>query len=341
MGTKPKRAIFMIGVTAAVYTGIRYLLPLILPFFISYGLARLIWPFVRWTGQKLHVPETAAILLGLAGIMLFIVAAAGGLGWLAWRQISELVRKLPEYISYGESLLMSAFEVLGDKFGRGENTGERMQLQIQKLGAQLRDEMLPQIAAFLVPTAARIGNLFAGIMIAAVSSVFFIRERSAVREWMEKSVYRREIRVITKRLGSLGRAFFKTQGIIFVLVALICTIGLRLIGNRYFLLLGAGLAILDMLPVFGTGSVLLPWTLIVMFMGKWGQAGGLALIYLLTYYLREFLEAHMMGKQLGITSLEMMISMYAGLKLFGLWGLFLGPVGWILIKEIDKTLYIG
>lgn len=341
MGTKPKRAIFMIGVTAAVYLGIRYLLPLILPFFISYGLARLIWPFVRWTGQKLRLPEILGILVGLAGAAVLAIAASVGLGWLAWKQLSELTGKLPEYISHGESLLLSAFEVLGDKFGSEENAGEWIQLQIQKLGTQFRDVMLPQLAASLLPTAVRIGDLFAGIMIAVVSSVFFIRERSAVREWMEKSVYRREIRVITKRLGSLGRAFFKTQGVIFVLVALICTIGLRLIGNRYFLLVGVGLAFLDMLPVFGTGSVLLPWALVEVFLGRWKKAGCLTAIYLLAYYLREFLEAHMMGKQLGITSLEMMISMYAGLKLFGLWGLFLGPIGWILIKEIDKTLYIG
>lgn len=342
MGTKAKRAIFIIGVTAAVYAGIRYLLPLLLPFFISYGIARMIWPFVRWANQKLRLPEIAGTLIGLFGVLLLFVVVIAGSGWLAWQQICELMGKFPEYITHGEKILLLASDAVGKQFGiGGESAAGAIKQWTSELGGLLRDEILPRVISSLIPTAVRMGNLFAGLMIAVVSAVFFIREREAVKEWVEKSVYRREIRVIAKRLGNLGRAFLKTQGVIFLLVMFVCTVGLRLIGNRYFLLIGVGIALLDMLPVFGTGCILLPWAVVELVSGRWVTAGVLALLYFLTYYLREFLEAHMMGKQLGITSLEMMIAMYAGFKLFGLWGLFLGPIGWILIKEIDNTLYIG
>ena len=96
----------------------------------------------------------------------------------------------------------------------------------------------------------------------------------------------------------------------------------------------------DILPIFGTGTILIPWAAVCLLTGSFSQAAGLVVIYVLTYFLRELLEARMMGKQMGIGSLEMMSAMYAGLKLFGIWGLFLGPIGWILIKEIDKTLYL-
>ena len=61
---------------------------------------------------------------------------------------------------------------------------------------------------------------------------------------------------------------------------------------------------------------------------------GLLIIYLICYFTREFLEPRLMGKQIGISELEMIISMYIGIKLFGLMGVLLGPVGYLLIEDI-------
>ncbi len=342
MGTKQKRAIFIIGVTAAVYAGIRYLLPLVLPFFVSYGLARLIWPFVRKAKEIIHLPETLSSIVGLLAVAAVFAGIMIGIGGLAVHQLAELAGNLPQYVEQGEQLLLKTADRAGEWFGvSGNFAANEVQKRIREASMQLQETLVPKMISALLPTAVRMGDGFAALMVMVAASVFFIREREEIKAWKEKSVYRREIRIITKRLGSLGKAFFKTQGIIFLLVTVTCVTGLWLLGNKYFLLVGTGLGILDMLPVFGTGSVLVPWAVIELIAGKWKMGAGLILIYLLTYYLREFLEAHMMGKALGITSLEMMIAMYAGLKLFGLWGLFLGPIGWILIKEIDKTLYIG
>ncbi len=342
MSTKQKRAIFMIGVTAAVYAGIRYLLPLVLPFFISYGLARLIWPFVRKAKELVHLPETIGIVCGLLVTVAALLGLLTVLGGLAGKQLARLAGEMPQYVMRAERLLLEIADKIGLRLGMNEITvANEVQKRIQAASIQLQENLFPQLMSSLIPTAVRLGDWFAGAMVAVVASVFFIKERDVIKAWKERSIYRREIRVISKKLGRLGRAFFKTQGIIFLLVTIICVLGLWILGNQYFLLIGVGLGILDMLPVFGTGSVLVPWALIQILAGKWKMSAGLFVMYLLTYYLREFLEARMMGKELGLASLEMTIAMYAGLKLFGLWGLFLGPIGWILIKEIDKTLYIG
>lgn len=350
MSTKQKRAVFFIGVTAAVYGLLRYLLPLVLPFLFAYGLARLVWPLASFLNRRFGIPESAGAALGL---LLYAAAGAAlllGLGMLAGRQISELLRQLPGYMEQAERLLTELAGRVGRWFGETGSMENQASVSGDRLAAgvaaglrdcmdTMQEEILTKAAGGLMPAAATAGNLFAAATVAAVSSIFFIKERRQIKGWMDGSVFRREIRMVTRRLGSLARAFFRTQGIIFLLVTSICVAGLLVLGNRYFLLVGIVIGIVDVLPVFGTGTILIPWAILSVLTGNWAQAGGLMVIYLLTYYLREFLEAHMMGQQLGIGSLEMMAAMYVGLKLFGLFGLFLGPIGWILIKEIDKTLY--
>lgn len=342
MSTKRKRAVFFAGISAAVYGGIRYLLPLVLPFFISYGLARMAWHPAAWMKKKTGLPEGIG-----AGICLAVYAAAfiGLLWWLgglAGKQAAELAKQLPVYLEQAGSGILWFFKAVCGWMGIGNDAAETAaQGFTSDIGALLGEAAAQKAAGGLLPFMGKAGSLFAAAATAFVSAVFFIDERGRIRQWMQTSIFRREIRILSRRLGSLARAFFKTQGLIFLLVTCVCTAGLCLLGNPYFLLAGTAIGLLDVLPVFGTGTVLIPWAFLCAFLGKWGQAAGLTVIYLITYYLREFLEARMMGKELGISSLEMMIAMYAGLKLFGIGGLFLGPVGWILIKEIDKTLYFG
>ena len=109
--------------------------------------------------------------------------------------------------------------------------------------------------------------------------------------------------------------------------------GIFSLKNPYYILAGAGIGILDALPVFGTGTVLIPWTLFCLLRGRWGRGAAIFAIYLVCYFLREILEARLMANQVGLTPLETLISIYAGLQLFGLWGFLLGPLGILLVKE--------
>ena len=85
---------------------------------------------------------------------------------------------------------------------------------------------------------------------------------------------------------------------------------------------------------------MIPWAVIMLFTGNWTYAIGLMLLYLLSYFLREILEAKLMGSRMGIRPLEMLMSMYAGLLLFGVTGFLLGPLGYLLVRELSG-LYTG
>ena len=99
---------------------------------------------------------------------------------------------------------------------------------------------------------------------------------------------------------------------------------------------GIGIGILDALPIFGTGTVLLPWAVWSAVTGEWRQAGILAALYAVCYFVRQILEARMMGGQVGLSSLETLAAVYVGLELFGFFGSDFGAPGASSDRRSDR-----
>ena len=147
------------------------------------------------------------------------------------------------------------------------------------------------------------------------------------------SMFHREFFLLGRRLAVTGSAWLKTQSVIFLMTSSLSMLGLLLIGNPYYILGGIGIGVLDALPIFGTGTALVPWSILLLFKREWGHALILFGLYLLCYFLREFTEAHLMGKKMGLSPLETLAAIYVGLQLFGLFGFLLGPIGLLIIKD--------
>ena len=156
------------------------------------------------------------------------------------------------------------------------------------------------------------------------------------KERIQESLYQPEFVRIKNLLCIVANAYLRTQGIIMILTTIVCTFGFFLLGNPYYILAGVGIGLLDALPVFGTGTVLLPWTIFCFLQGQWGRGMTVFGIYLICYFLREILEARLMGDEVGLTPLETLASIYIGLQLFGIFGFLLGPVGLLLVKEFGN-----
>ena len=145
--------------------------------------------------------------------------------------------------------------------------------------------------------------------------------------------------MVGQRLVSVGNAWLRTQFVIMAVTSILCILGLFLIGNSYSLLLGIGIGILDALPIFGTGTVLIPWGIVMLLQKKWKEGLVILALYVVCYFVREILEARIMGNKVGLSALETLISMYVGLKLFGIAGFLLGPVGLLLVEDLVELYW--
>lgn len=342
MSSKQKRVFQLLGTTGAIYLIFKYLLPLVIPFLIAIILAKIINPAVKWLGIQFHLkpPLAAALLLVVGGSIL---------GWLLYwiggqllLQIKNLMQMWPTYEAqlcyWGDCACEKMEKLLHLQQGSVTH-------MVNNMGRRITEELpqitVPYVAECSAGLIGKMSGVAAVLMIIVFSVIFYIRDEESYEKWMGQSIFAEEINYFSGHFGHVGRVYLKTQGIIMLITATVCCVGLYLIGNEYSILLGIVIGIVDALPLFGTGTIFIPWVIVDILLGRWRTAVKLLILYLICYVLRQILEPRMLGEKLGVTPLEVVASVYVGLKLFGFSGLFLGPIAWILWKEIDKKYFLA
>ena len=289
---------------------------------------------ISFRGRTIGIPigVIGGVELILLCILLFVLLAAGGR-----RFMEELERFLEELPGRMEelSLLGGQFEQSAERFlhlpaGR---LGQLFRGTGLQGGGQVKEILLPQLLQKSVPAAARIVRAVVVVVLFFIASILSLQEMDELRRRRFDSMFHREFFLLGRRLAVTGSAWLKTQSVIFLMTSSLSMLGLLLIGNPYYILGGIGIGVLDALPIFGTGTALVPWSILLLFKREWGHALILFGLYLLCYFLREFTEAHLMGKKMGLSPLETLAAIYVGLQLFGLFGFLLGPIGLLIIKD--------
>ena len=174
-------------------------------------------------------------------------------------------------------------------------------------------------------------------LVVFLAAILSLQEMEDLRDRRDQSAFRKEFNMIGSRLVQTGKAWFRSQGIILFITTGLCIGGMFLLRNPYYIMAGIGIGILDALPIFGTGTVLIPWAVLRLAVGDWKQALVLTAIYLVCYFVRQILEVRMMGGQVGLSPLETLASVYVGLELFGFFGFILGPLGLLLIEDMVEA----
>ena len=343
LSRKQKKAFLTAAVTAGVYFSFRYLLPLIFPFLAAYLMALFLRPSaaflekrlrISFRGRRIGVPigVIGGVELVLLCLLLIGLLAAGGQRFIEEldRFVEELPGRMRELALLGQQLEASAERLFHLPDGTISSLFHGKDLQG---GGQVKELLLPQLLQKSVPAAAGIVRAVVVIVLFFIASILSLQEMDELRRRRFDSMFHREFFLLGRRLAVTGSAWLKTQLVIFLMTSTLSVLGLLMIGNPYYILGGIGIGVLDALPIFGTGTALVPWSIYLLFKREWGHALILFGLYLLCYFLREFTEAHLMGKKMGLSPLETLAAIYVGLQLFGLFGFLLGPIGLLIIKD--------
>ena len=330
---KQKMFFYMIIATAAVYFGLKYILPLFVPFLAAYFIAWLIRPLVSFLHRKLGIPP---VIGGAAAILLLFAAVGTGLFWLGRMLIDQLTAffsNLPEYqlmlSEQIEGICSGCDRVFKLPPGTAEAAVEENMRLVMK---NVQTEVIPALSKQSISVAIGAAGLLGILLIVIVSALLIVKDMESYKERFRDSRFYREIHRITGKLSETGIAYLRTQGIIMLIIAAICTIGLLMIENNYALLIGIGIALFDAFPVLGSGLILIPWAVICLLAKDIRAAVILAVMYVSCQLVREVLEPKMLGNKIGIPPIGTMMAMYVGVKLFGVSGFLLGPVGLIILK---------
>lgn len=340
---KFRKCVRILGAAAAVYGVFRFLLPLVAPFVFAWLTALMLKPLAcrlsgtvrfRWRGRSAGLPVGAAGLLVLA----VLIGGGGALLYAGGRRLCQqavmLAEKFPRWVEQLDRYLTAGCrQVEGALSLKPDTMVCAARDMIRSLAGTVKHGAMPYVMGNSVNIARACVCCCVIAVLYLIGVMLFLQEMDGWRERMEESVYREEFARIKKLLCVVANAYLRTQGIIMLLTTAVCAAGFFLMGNSYYILAGVGIGILDALPVFGTGTVLIPWAVVCFFRGQWGNGVMILGIYLVCYFLREILEARLMGSRVGLTPLETLVSMYAGLQMFGILGFVLGPLGLLLVKE--------
>lgn len=339
------KIIKIVGVTAVVYLVFRYMLPLVTPFVFSYGTAVILKPSaekiagrlkVNWKGRRIGVPPCIVAVLELIAIMALVGFGIYAGGRRVYRQVVLLMEQLPLWLEHLDVWLTGMCHQMEMVMDLRENSMVFfIQDMVLNLGNSIKQGIMPYLMGNSVAAAQ---YLVGGVIITVlfiIGVMLFVQELDGIGIRMKASAFWPEYERIGSLFLMMGKAYFRAQGIILLFTMIICTVGLFFLKSPYYILAGIGLGILDALPIFGTGTVLIPWALLCFLQRQWSRGLAVIILYLVCYVQRQILEAKMLADRVGLSPLETLVSIYVGLQLFGIIGVVLGPIGTLIIKEFS------
>lgn len=322
----------------------------------AYVLARWLLPFpLAWGAAALMEPAVSRLCRhgfsrgAAAGIcLLAALAALGGLLWLPVhrlvRELSELSSGLPEILS-ALSGTLSRWETLLSAWLAKAPEGLRGILEQAIRGTEESLTALPgklssRVLGWLPTIAAAAPNLLLSAVTAVLGTYFISASypellHGAARLLPERALCR--ARLLRRDLRrTLGR-WFRAQLIMLAITFAVLSAAFLLLRVRYALLLALGTAVVDALPVLGTGTVLLPWAAYEVLTGGVPLGLGLAITYAAVTLLHQSIQAKLLGDSLGLHPLAALLSVYAGFRIWGVWGMISFPILAVSLRQIADS----
>lgn len=323
-----------------VCVGGLWLLKFFLPFVIGWLIAMVANPLVKFLERRLNLVRKHSSVIIVVAVLAGII---GGLYFLVGRVIIEirlLVLDMPEIYEAFRLELMEALDSLNRMVARmPTGVQEWFNRTNENLGG-IASSLMQKIA---FPTVTVAGNVAKGIpgalvnsIVVILSSYFFIAEQDRIRDLAGRlipSSFYSYGGLFRKDLKNLIGGYFLAQFRIMFVVAVVLAVGFLILGVRYGILLAVLIAILDFLPLFGTGTALFPWAVVKLLSGEAAFAVGLILLYVLTQVVRQIIQPKIVGDSMGLPPLLTLVFLYVGFKIRGISGMILAvPVGLVGVK---------
>ncbi len=196
----------------------------------------------------------------------------------------------------------------------------------------------------LLSTAKQIPSVLIAVVITLVASCFMTTEYPKVMafirlqfpEHRRNDIDRAKV-LLKSSLGKMGKAYALIMLVTFIEMSVGLTV-LRLIGvfqSNYIIMIAVVTAIIDIVPVLGTGTVLIPWAVYSFITGSFGLGIGLVVIYAAITVIRQVIEPKLVAGQLGLSPIVTIAALYFGLKIFGVLGMLITPILVIMLKLLN------
>lgn len=360
-----KRKTFIISfIYVAIFIGlyyftINYALGYIFPFVFAAALSVFLQRPIKAITKKLHIKAHSAVSIILVLlIVVVILGTAAGLLFALGSELKEFftymfsnISSLSELVDAAEvfvmDLLVKLPKGIGDALG-GYVVDFFDKIGTKSMGIDMSVLSAPISGAWHVVKG--IPSLFLTLLVTVVSCVFMTSDYEIIKK-MILGFFRTENQekiVSTKRTITKGVSkLFKAYATLMLITFLEMAIGLsfmKLIGvykGGYIAIIAFVTCIVDIIPVLGTGTVLLPWAVYSFVTGNVGLGIGLIILYAVITVLRQIIEPKLVANQVGLPAIVTIAAMFLGARIFGAFGIIILPLTVIILKLMYDEGVIG
>lgn len=323
------------------------LLSFFMPFVIGMVIALAAAPLVRFLERRVKLMRHFTSMVIIVGALALIVLAV-------WLILSHLIREGIQFLQDAPAL----FDSVGNEL---RQTMEKLEQFMNLLPGDVQQNIINGIdnlgniisngiGNLYSPTVEVAGNVARSIpnilvytVVTLMSAYFFLADYEKLKDIAREKmpdVFVKAVAFLRKKSGEIVGSYFLAQFRIMFVIAVVLAIGLTIAKVSYSGLVAVLIAILDFLPIFGTGTVLIPWAVIKFLNGSYGGAIYLLVLYGVTQLIRQLIQPKLIGDTMGMNPLLTLLLLYIGYKFDGFTGMILAvPIGMILLEAIRMGAY--
>ncbi len=337
----PRKLSLLALILVGLWLAMRFLLPIVTPFLLGVLLALAAEPLVVTLQRIPKLPRAVASAIGVSIALIIAVLLVASLCAFLLRELGSLAGVLPDLEDTAISGLSSLEQWLTDLAQKAPQGISPILTQgvegIFSNGNALLDRLTSWLLTLASTILKALPDSTLGLGTWVLASFMISSRLPKIRQWLPSHLpaawhtkYLPHLKSLKKTLLNWLLAQAKLVAVTFVILA----VGFFVIQISHPLLWASAVCVVDILPILGTGTVLIPWSLVCFLQGNNLHAIGLLAIYGIVSLLRSVLEPRLVGKQLGLDPLVTLISFYAGYQLWGILGMIFAPILAVVVTQI-------
>ena len=318
-----------------------------MPFIVGWLISLIAAPVVRFFEEKFKVKRKAVSAIVIIAVIAVVVLAVYFVGAKLVKEGIGFINEVPrlwEIVTDELNQLGKSLDIIYVKLP------EDVQDKLQVISAEMGTYAEGIVGNISTPTFEAVGNvakqipdILMAVIICLLSAYFFVADKGYMSNLMEKYVpasIRYNFELIRRSFRNAIGGYFKAQLKIECWIYVLLVIGLLILNVKYALLVALGIAFLDFLPVFGTGTVMIPWAVIALMGKDYRMTFGLLIIWLVGQLVRQIIQPKIVGDSIGVDAIPTLFLLYIGYKISGVIGMiFAVPIGIIFANLYEEGVF--
>lgn len=339
------RVAYILVLAALIFGVLKYALPFFAPFVMAFIIAFALKPLINLIDKKTKLSRRLVAILTLTLLYAVLVFLVSLLGAKLIVYLGSWFSSLPAYYrstvepvlySWGDTIdlyirqldpsLIQFFNTASDSL---TSSLSRIVTSISSGAINIVSNIATKVPLFIV-----------GLFLTIITSYFFVVDYYKITHFIAIQLSNKHRRLLFVVKDFVVNTLFRFARAYFMIICITFTevfIGLLILRVEHAFSIALLIAVVDIVPILGTGTIVIPWALYSLFNSNFFLGIGLLVIYAVVAVVRQVIEPKIVGKQIGLYPLLTLVSMFIGARLFGFWGLFALPISLTVLIHLNKA----